>query len=91
MELLIMQFSPTSYDFISLQSKYSLQYPVLKKQCMFSLNVRDQVSHPYRTTSNITLLYILIFKFLDSRQEGKRFWAECYKAIPELSLPLISS
>jgi hypothetical protein len=30
-----------------------------------SLNVSDQVSHPYRTTDNIIVLYILIFKFLD--------------------------
>jgi hypothetical protein len=32
-----------------------------------SLNVRDQVSHPYRTTGKIIVLYILIFKFFDSR------------------------
>jgi hypothetical protein len=30
MKLLIMQFSPTSGHFISLWSKYSPQYPVLK-------------------------------------------------------------
>jgi hypothetical protein len=28
-----------------------------------SLNVRDQVSHPYRTTGNIILLYSLILCF----------------------------
>ena len=28
-----------------------------------SLSVSDQVSHPYRTTGNITVLYILIFNF----------------------------
>ena len=28
-----------------------------------SLNVSDQVSHPHRTTGNIIVLYILIFKF----------------------------
>jgi hypothetical protein len=33
-----------------------------------SLNVREQVSHPYRTTGKITVLYILIFKFLEIRQ-----------------------
>jgi hypothetical protein len=31
----------------------------------FSLNVRDQVSHPYRTTGKIIVLYILIFMFFD--------------------------
>jgi hypothetical protein len=30
-----------------------------------SVNVSDQVSHPYRTTGNIIVLYILIFNFLD--------------------------
>jgi hypothetical protein len=32
-----------------------------------SLNVRDQVSHPYRTTDKIIVLHILIFKFFDSK------------------------
>jgi len=38
-----------------------------------SLNVSDQVSHPYKTTGNITFLYILIFKFLDSKLQDKIF------------------
>jgi hypothetical protein len=29
-----------------------------------SLKVRDQVSHPYSKTDKITVLYILIFRFL---------------------------
>jgi hypothetical protein len=40
------------------------------------LNVRDQVTHPHRTTCKIIVVCILIFMFLDSRQEDKMFWAE---------------
>jgi hypothetical protein len=32
-----------------------------------SLSVRHQVSHPYRTTGKIMVVYILIFKFFESR------------------------
>jgi len=62
-----------------------------------SLNVSDQVSHPYKTTSKIIVLYIyiyihiyiLIFKFLDSNLEDKRFSTEWYQAFPDLNLLLI--
>jgi hypothetical protein len=35
--------------------------------------VRDQVSHPYKTTGKTTVQYTLIFVFLDSSLEDKRF------------------
>jgi hypothetical protein len=38
-----------------------------------SLNVTAQVSHPYRTTGKITVLYVVIFTFLDSRREDERY------------------
>ena len=38
-----------------------------------SLNVCNQVSHPYKTTDKIVVLCILIFIFLDSKLEDKRF------------------
>jgi hypothetical protein len=36
-----------------------------------SLKVRDQVSHPYRTTGKIIVLYILIFKFSTATEKTK--------------------
>ena len=39
-----------------------------------SRSVNDQVSHPYKTTDKIIVLYILIFKFLDSNLEDKRYY-----------------
>ena len=41
-----------------------------------SRNVSYQASHPYKTTDEIIVLYLLIFKFLDSNLEDKRFCTE---------------
>ena len=37
-----------------------------------SLRVSNHVSHPYKTTDKITVLCILMFKFLDSKPEDKK-------------------
>jgi hypothetical protein len=38
----------------------------------FSLNGRDQVSLPYRTTGKTIVVYIRIFTFFDSNREERR-------------------
>jgi hypothetical protein len=47
-----------------------------------SLNVKDQVSHPCKTTGRIMVLYILTFTFLDSRQEDKTTLNRIVASIP---------
>jgi hypothetical protein len=45
-----------------------------------SLNVRDQVLHPNKTTGKITVLYILVFIFSYGKMEDKTFCAEQQRA-----------
>jgi hypothetical protein len=68
-KFIIMEFSPASYYFAPLWSKYSPQHPVLKHSVCYSLSVRHQVSHLYRNTGKIIILCIVIFTLLDVRQE----------------------
>jgi hypothetical protein len=56
-----------------------------------SCSVTDQLSHPYKTTGKIIVLCTLIFVFLDSNLEHKRFCTEWYQALSDFSLLLISS
>ena len=44
-----------------------------------SLNVSDQVSHPYKTTGKVIVLCILIFKFLGSKGKTKESAPNVYK------------
>jgi hypothetical protein len=71
MKLLIMQFPPTSCHLIPIRSKYSPHHSVLKHR-QLSLTVRDQVSHSYRTTGKIIVLYEYILTFYFFRQQSRR-------------------
>jgi hypothetical protein len=51
-----------------------------------SLNVSGQVSHPYTKIGIIMVLYILIFKFLVSNLEDRRFQTKWFPAVPLIPL-----
>ena len=56
---------------------YLLQHPVVEHpQPMFLPRCERPSSHPYKVTGKITLPYILIFIFLDSKPEDRRFCTE---------------
>jgi hypothetical protein len=67
MQFLIMQLSPTYCHIIPFGPNIlpSTLFSNTLSLCYF--NIRDKVSHPYRTKDKIIALHILILKFLDSR------------------------
>jgi len=69
MQTLIMQSSPLPFYLVPLKPNISPSTLFSNTLSLYSsLNVRDQVSHPHKTTGNNMVLYISIFMFLDSNE-----------------------
>jgi hypothetical protein len=70
-------FSSSLFSFLYSPVTSSLLGPSILLSTLFSntyslrssLRVSDQVLNPYKTTNRIIVMYILIFKFLDSKLE----------------------
>jgi len=66
-----MYFSPLPCYLVPPGPKYSHQHLILNTVSLrSSLNVSDQVSHPYKTTGKVIVLF---FKFLGSKLEDIRY------------------
>jgi hypothetical protein len=76
MSILIMKFSPLPYYLFPVRLKYSPQHPILKQSQSLFLPQCQRPSFTPIKTSKIMVLYILTFKFLDSKLEDKRFCTE---------------
>jgi hypothetical protein len=73
-EHLIMLHSLASGHVVPLRPKYSLRHPFLRHtQYMTSVSVKDQVPQLYKTRSKFMGLNISVLKFIEKRQEDKRF------------------
>jgi hypothetical protein len=75
-KFLNMQVSPTSCHLIPLRFKHSPQSMfsnILSIRSSFT--VRDEISHPYRTTGKIILSYY-IFTFFGQQRRTQIFWTE---------------
>jgi len=72
-----MQFSPVILHFLSLFPNIVLSILTWIKvfntlSLCFYINVRDQISHQYKTTTKIVVLCRLVFKSLETRWEDIR-------------------
>ena len=76
-KLLVMYFSPLSNYLFPLRPKYSPQHLFSNTFSLrSSLNLSDQVSHPYKTRGDIIVLCVLISVFFNRKLEYKRFCAQ---------------
>ena len=56
-----------------------------------AFNIRNQVSHPYKSTGKIRFLYILKFIFPESQSWDQTLWTERLQTFPQSHLLLIYS
>jgi hypothetical protein len=71
-QMLVFSQHPVSLHPSEVQMLVFSQHPVLKhSQSVSSINVKDQVSDPYKRRRKIIVLCILIFMFVDSRRKEK--------------------
>jgi len=69
-QVFVTQSSPFPWYHVPLKPKYPPQYTFLERHQPTFLH---QVSHPYKTRSKIIFLCILIFMFMESKMEDKRY------------------
>jgi len=87
-KLLVKKFSPLRVTSSLLDPNFLLNTLISSTLILLSsLNVSD---HPHKTTGKIIFLYIVMFKFLDSKLEDKIFCTKWQQAFPDINLLLIS-
>jgi hypothetical protein len=73
LKLLTIQFSPVSCHFFPLSPTHStfpsILFSLEHPQPVPPSQSKHQVSHPYKTTANFTVLYVLVFILLSNQTE----------------------
>jgi len=59
--------------YIHHRRQHIIKYPILKCPQSVFLSFCDNVSHQYKITCNIIVLYIVLFKFQERTWNDKRF------------------
>jgi len=91
-KLLFIQYSLLHCYLFPLRPKYLPQHLFSNTLNLYSsLNVRDQVSHPYKQQAKWCYCITQSLYFLDSKLEDDRFCIEWYQPFPDSNLLLISS
>jgi len=75
-QLLITQLSPVFYYALPLRLKCLSQYPILEYSPSSPLYVTDQVSHSYKVTRKITVLFLVTTVSLECKAKVTILWAE---------------